>query len=235
MPRRTVYPDGAPCWIDRVTTDLTAAQQWYAALFGWEYTEEGGNVTAQLGGEIVAGFGVAPAPVEAWTVYLATRDLGATIAGAEQMGGRVTMAPVAVGEFGRLALAVDPAGATVGFWEGHRPEGVVLADEAGSACRYELRVGDAAVAGHFYQTLFGRDASGLVVADESARPAWVVYFGTDDLAGTVLRALGAGARIMRQNADGSVVLRDSRGAVFGLTGPVGWLARGGLVAPGRRS
>jgi uncharacterized protein len=218
MPRRTAYTDGVPCWIDRVTADLTAAQQWYAALFGWEYTEEGGNVTARLGGEIVAGFGVAPTPLEAWTVYLATKDLGATMAGAEHMGGRVTMAPVAVGEFGRLALAIDPAGAAVGFWEGHRGEGVVLANEPGSACRYELRVGDAAVAGQFYGTLFGSDASGLVVEDGSARPAWVVYFGTADLAGTVLRALSAGARITRQNADGSVVLRDSRGAVFGLTG-----------------
>jgi uncharacterized protein len=225
MPRRTAYPDGAPCWIDRVTADLTAAQHWYAALFGWEYTEEGGNVTAQQGGEIVAGFGVAPVPVEAWTVYLATKDLGATIAGAVRMGGRVTMAPVAVGEFGRLALAVDPAGAAVGLWEGHRPEGVVLADEAGSACRYELRVGDAgaAEAGHFYRTLFGRAASDLVVADGSGRPTWVVYFGAADLAGTVLRALGAGARITGQNADGSVVLRDSRGAVFGLTGQ--WAGR----------
>jgi predicted enzyme related to lactoylglutathione lyase len=217
MPRRTHYLAGAPCWIDRVTADLTAAQQWYAALFGWEYTQESGNITARLDGEIVAGFGAAPTPIEAWMVYLATKDLGATMAGTEQMGGRVTMAPVAVGEFGRLALAIDPVGAAVGFWEGHRPEGVVLAGEPGSACRYELRVGDAGVAGQFYGTLFGSDVSALVVEDESARPAWVVYFGTADLAGTVLRALSAGARITRQNADGSVVLRDSRGAVFGLT------------------
>jgi len=224
MPRRTVYPNGAPCWIDRVTADLTAAQRWYAALFGWEYTEEGGNVTAHLGGEIVAGFGVAPTPVEAWVVYLATKDLGATIAGAQSSGGRMTMAPAAVGEFGRLALAVDPAGAAVGFWEGHRPDGVVLADEPGAACRYELRVGDAAVAARFYGTLFGRETSALVTADGSAGPAWVVYFGTADLAGTVLRALSAGGRIIGQNADGSVVLRDWRGAVFGLTGD--WAGQG---------
>lgn len=213
-----MYAAGAPCWIDRITADLTAAQLWYTALFGWQYTEEGGNVTARLGGEIVAGFGVAPTPLEAWMVYLATKDLGATMAAAEHMGGRVTMAPVAVGDVGRLALAVDPAGAAVGFWEGHRIEGVVLADEPASACRYELRVGDEAVAGQFYGTLFGSDARRFVVKDGSARPTWVIYFGTADLAGTVLRALSAGARITGQNADGSVVLRDSRGAVFGLTG-----------------
>ncbi len=217
MPRRAVYCNGSPCWIDRVTADLTAAQQWYAALFGWEYAEEAGSITARLGGEIVAGFGAVPIPLEAWTIYLATRNLGATLAAVENIGGRVTMAPVAVGEFGRLALAIDPAGAPVGFWEGHGPAGVVLADEPGSACRYELRVGAASVARQFYGALFGSGTAGLVVSDESGRPTWLVYFGTADLAGTVLRALSAGARITRQNDDGSVLLRDPRGAVFGLT------------------
>ncbi len=65
------------------------------------------------------------------------------------------MGPVAAGEDGRLFLAVDPSGAPVGFWEGHHNVGVVLADEAGAVCDFELRTPWPERAEQFYGGLFG--------------------------------------------------------------------------------
>ena len=34
------YPDGVFSWIDLTTTDIAAAQAFYAGLFGWEVDEQ---------------------------------------------------------------------------------------------------------------------------------------------------------------------------------------------------
>jgi predicted enzyme related to lactoylglutathione lyase len=231
MGRRASYATGVPCWIDRITADLGGAQEFYSALFGWSYADEGAYRTAQLADGIIAGLGTAPTPLELWTVYLATKDVDATLADVQALGGTVVMAPMAAGDNGRLFLAVDPAGTPVGFWEGHRREGVVLVDEPGAVCRYELRIPRADAVREFYAGLFGYDlvrrdgeitldldgsTQVRVVENAAARPHWLVYFGVAELAPIVRLALAAGAKLVEQSADGSVVLRDPQGAAFGL-------------------
>ncbi|MEV7180405.1 VOC family protein [Kitasatospora sp. NPDC093679] len=236
MPRRTRYSPGTPCWADCITPDLTGSQSFYAELFGWEYVPETpGYQLAVLRGEIVGGFGAAPTgtpPRAAWNVYLATKDAEHTCALVGLAGGRVVMPPVPAGDNGRLFLAVDPAGAAVGFWEGHRAEGVVVADEPGAVSGHELRVPDATRAAAFYGDLFGhRTAPGeeelhldgapvaRLTEGDAGRPLWLPHFGTADPADTARLAVELGAEPVRP-ADGRpglpALLRDPWGAEFGL-------------------
>ncbi|MEV6791464.1 VOC family protein [Streptomyces sp. NPDC051320] len=214
MPVRTTYDAGAACWIDRISAEPAGAEAFYAALLGWEYAEEGGYRTARSAGELVAGFGTAPGRLELWVVYLAAKDLDATAARVVELGGTVVLAPLDAGENGRLLLAADPAGTLVGFWQGRRADGVVLADETGAACRYELHVPETAAVAGFYAGL-GADPAIRLVADPSGPAHWLVHFGVDSLTGAVRTALAAGARVTGYD-DGSVRLLDARGARFGL-------------------
>ncbi|ANP48403.1 hypothetical protein AVL59_01405 [Streptomyces griseochromogenes] len=165
-------------------------------------------------------------------MYLATKDADHTCVEVRRLGGRVVMNPVPAGDDGRLFLAVDPSGVVVGFWEGHRDEGVVLADEPGAVSGHELRVPDAVRAAGFYGELFGyrlapRDerlelelnGSGLarVVESDQGRPMWLPYFGAADPADAVRRALAHGATVVRSGPGEPTVLRDPWGAEFGLT------------------
>ncbi|MFG2720775.1 VOC family protein [Streptomyces sp. NPDC048416] len=224
MPVRTTYGVGDPCWIDRISARPDAAEAFYAAVFGWTYAEEGGYRTARLAGDLVAGFGSAPGPLEAWTVYLAAKDLDATAARVVELGGRLVLGPLDAGPNGRLLLATDPAGTLVGCWQGARADGVVLADEPGAACGYELRVPDPSAVAGFYRGLGADPGAGggpggslRIVEDRSAPPHWLVYFGVDSLLGAVGAALAAGARVAGPAAGDSVLLRDANGARFGLT------------------
>ena len=62
--RDTPWPDGTPCWIDLMTTDASAARQFYAALFGWDIEvgseETGFYGMCTVGGRTVAGIGELP-------------------------------------------------------------------------------------------------------------------------------------------------------------------------------
>ncbi|MFF9645204.1 VOC family protein [Kitasatospora aureofaciens] len=232
MPRRTGYAIGAPCWADCITPDLNGSREFYSALLGWEFvTESPGYQLAVLGGEVIGGFGAAPVglpPLATWNVYLATKDAEHSCAQVGRLGGRVVMPPVPAGENGRLLLAVDPSGVTVGFWEGARAEGVVLADEPGAICGHELRVPSATRAEAFYGPMFGYRigadgefaldgvAHARVVESDQGRPCWLPLFGTADPADGVRRAVERGARLVRPGREEPPVLRDPWGAEFGL-------------------
>ncbi|WP_051927153.1 VOC family protein [Streptomyces durhamensis] len=237
MPRRTGYRPGSPCWVDCVTPDLDGTQRFYTELFGWQYTAEGpGYHLARLGGEIIGGTGAAPPglpPVASWTVYLATKDIDATSAEVRRLGGRIVMGPVATGADGRLCLAVDPDGAPVGFWEGHHDVGVVLADEAGAVCDFELRTPRPERAERFYGGLFGcsvrGEGTGLSLELDGTRlaritrtppgeqPYWLPHFGATPDAVARAHALGATAPAPNDDLPAPVRLRDPWGAHFALT------------------
>ncbi|MGF1431191.1 VOC family protein [Kitasatospora sp. LaBMicrA B282] len=235
MPRRLHYGPGTPCWVDCITPDLTGSRAFYRAVMGWEFvTESPDYQLAELAGEIIGGFGAAPAnlpPRAAWNVYLATKDAEHTCALVRGLGGQVVMSPVPASGNGRLFLAVDPSGVAVGFWEGHQAEGVVLVDEAGAVCGHELRVPDARRAAAFYGDLFGYrltadgewlDLEGAVrtrvVESDQGRSLWLPYFGASDVRRTVESALVHGAQLVRSGRGEPTVLRDPWGAEFGLVG-----------------
>ena len=136
--RDTNWPEGTPCWVDLGVDDIARARAFYGGLFGWEVDEGeeafGGYASCRKDGQTVAGLmpKMDPNQPSVWTTYLATEDIDATMAKVREAGGQVVAEPMDVGDLGRMAMAVDPGGAFVGFWQGRAHTGFGLANEPGS-------------------------------------------------------------------------------------------------------
>ncbi|MET4096454.1 VOC family protein [Arthrobacter sp. UYCu712] len=160
------HTNGAPCWIDLMTSDSDKAKAFYGELFGWTFQtgdEEkyGGYITAAKGGKTVAGMmqkdeSMAGMP-DMWSTYLRSGDAAATVEAAAQNGGQVHMQPMDVPDQGRMAMIADATGASIGVWEPAEMKGYELAAEAGAPAWHELHAKDYATAVKFYQDVFGWD------------------------------------------------------------------------------
>jgi len=160
------HSNGAPCWIDLMTSDTEKAKDFYGALFGWTFQtgdqeKYGGYITAAKDGKTVAGMMQKDASMggmpDMWSTYLRSDDAAATVAAAAQNGGQVYMEPMDVPEQGRMAMIADATGASVGVWEPAEMKGFELAAEAGSPAWHELHTKDYDTAVKFYQDVFGWD------------------------------------------------------------------------------
>jgi predicted enzyme related to lactoylglutathione lyase len=106
---------GALCWNELSTTDVAAARDFYAGLFGWtaETQDMGGmEYTVFSAGERQAA-GMAAAQGDApssWSVSFAVEDVDKSSAHIEELGGALVIPPT---DFpgGRFAVATDPQGA----------------------------------------------------------------------------------------------------------------------------
>jgi uncharacterized protein len=120
----TVNEPGAMTWNDLVTSDVEAAREFYAALFGWEVDpipESDGRYWLIRGPEGSNG-GMMPLPTEGippfWQPYFAVESLEAAQAKVHELGGRVLMEPVPV-----------PSGAFVAVLDSHGAAFSLLAGE----------------------------------------------------------------------------------------------------------
>lgn len=163
---------GTPCWVSLMVHGLTGTQEFYSALFGWEFRpgpdQLGPYVRALLDGKEVAGLGqLAPdrhLPI-AWTTYLATDDADLTAETIRSCGGTVAVGPLDAGEAGRLAIASDPSGAVFGIWQAAAHLGTALAGAPGTPVWNELVTRETATVGKFYQAVFGFETEAVVSAD----------------------------------------------------------------------
>jgi predicted enzyme related to lactoylglutathione lyase len=107
-------------WNELNTRDPEAAQEFYAAVFGWqaEMSDEGGVgyvMFTRADGSRVAGMmdiGRTEMPDEIpahWLVYFAVADTDSTISEAQENGGTLRFGPVDI-PIGRFAVLTDPNG-----------------------------------------------------------------------------------------------------------------------------
>lgn len=121
------------CWADLATTDDARAADFHRRLFGWSACARragrGRFTTLEAAGRPFASvYRLASGRVAAgvpshWLPYVATPDLGRTLALAADLGADVAVAPQAVAGFARIAVIVDPTGAPLGLWQAARPGG----------------------------------------------------------------------------------------------------------------
>ncbi|MFG3282442.1 VOC family protein [Streptomyces sp. NPDC048111] len=163
---------GTPCWVSLMVHGLPTTQEFYGALFGWEFRpgpqQLGPYVRALLDGQEVAGIGQLPPDRQlpiAWTTYLATDDADATAETIRHCGGTVGVGPLDAGEAGRMAIASDPAGAVFGIWQGGEHIGAAVAGTPGSPVWNELITRETSSVGKFYQAVFGYDCDPAASAD----------------------------------------------------------------------
>jgi len=119
MPLHDTNKEGEFCWNELVTSDVPAALDFYAALFGWKVTREvdmgpmGTYRMLGVGDRSAGGLMAIPtgAPMPpAWVHYAETSDLDATMKRATSKGGKVLMGPEEIPGGGRIAQLTDPQG-----------------------------------------------------------------------------------------------------------------------------
>ena len=241
------WPAGTPCWVDVSVDHVATATAFYEALFDWDVRsggpDAGGYAIAYKDGRVVAGLGPKmgdPSQPPAWMTYLATDDADGTAARIKAAGGQLFVEPVDVLEQGRMAVAMDPAGAVFGLWESGLTKGVGLANEPGSLCWSEQLSGDYEASKDFYHAVFGyeyQDISGPDVSyamllidghevggigqqEEGAPAVWSTYFAVANTDDTVARVDAMGGTVVRSAWDSEygrmAVLADDQGAVFSV-------------------
>ncbi|MFZ3567636.1 VOC family protein [Streptomyces sp. BH034] len=163
---------GTPCWVSLMVHGMAATQEFYGALFGWEFRpgpqQLGPYVRALLDGKEVAGIGQLPPDRQlpiAWTPYLASDDVDATAETVRHCGGTVGVGPLDAGEAGRLAIGSDPSGAVFGIWQAAEHAGSAVTGVPGAMAWNELVTRETASVAKFYQAVFGYTEEALVSAD----------------------------------------------------------------------
>ena len=247
--RDTPWLAGTPCWADVTVTDVPKAIIFYQALFGWDIEsggpETGGYSVCHKNGRVVAGlrpsFGP-PGALPTWTTYLAADDADAVAAAIRAAGGQLLVEPTDVTDSGRMAVAVDTAGAAFGLWQGGTTTGIRLANETGSLTWNEHLSRDYDASKAFYRAVFGYDYQdvsdgafryAMLMIDgrevggigqypdgtpEGAPAVWSAYFAVDDTDAAVARVGELGGSIVQPVRDSPygriAVVADNQGAVF---------------------
>lgn len=239
-----------PIWIDLTTTDPDGAKSFYTSLFGWdveELGEEAGNYAFfNLNGQMVGGVAPTQMPEQpsAWSVYIGTEDVEATLQAAKENGGDIVVGPMDVFDTGRVGVFRDPGGGVLGLWQPKTMSGFRVQDQPGSFTWFELSTRDLETAKKFYGTVFGwetKTSEGDMPYTEwqvgggsiggmtepgpnvppGAPPHWLVYFASEDVDATATKAdeLGGKAIVEPMDYPGGrfAIIQDPQGGVpFGV-------------------
>ncbi|MBK8180317.1 MAG: VOC family protein [Planctomycetes bacterium] len=160
------FTPGQFCWYEVATKNAPQAKAFYSKLFGWSGVDvpmdAGGAYTLlQAGGKDVAGLyeitkeqaaqGVPPH----WLPYVSVASADKTAERATQLGAQVVMPPFDVMEHGRMAVIVDPQGASFAIWQPKVHKGTAACEDSGMPAWCELATKDVGKAKDFYGKLFG--------------------------------------------------------------------------------
>lgn len=112
----------AIAWVENMTPDREKAVSFYKAVLGWNSIDEdmgepvGTYTMFGRGEQFSAGCMTVPDPNihPNWTVYLATKDINATCEAITAAGGTILQPPMNIGDYGTIAMALDPSGAAFG-------------------------------------------------------------------------------------------------------------------------
>jgi uncharacterized protein len=220
--------NGTPTWVDLGIPDLRAAEEFYGAVFGWEFEEgppETGRYTmCLLRGQPVAAIMPNPDPGANafwWNAYFATDDCDGAAKRIADAGGTVIMEPMDVMDSGRMVMALDPHGGQFGLWHGQAHTGARIRDEPGSIVWTELETPDSKAAAEFYGRVLERPVESMGVPDfdystvnvdgnpvagiwgvpDRSTSRWVTYFAVEDTDAAVAAATAAGGTVEKAAED----------------------------------
>ena len=152
-------------WYDVMTTDVKAAEKFYAAVMGWKMTDSGMPDTVYTlvsNGDTQVG-GIMPIPADAkgmppmWMGYIGVDDVDAYAEKVKKSGGAIRRPPTDIPGVGRFAVAADPHGAGFILFKGNSnavPEPAPFMAK-GHIGWHELHAGNLDDAFKFYSGLFG--------------------------------------------------------------------------------
>ena len=243
MGERTSHPPGTFSWAELATSDADSAKSFYSSVFGWEYEDNpigDGQVytTASRDGKQAGALFASEQPPH-WNCYVTVASADETSARAGELGGTILSEPFDVFDLGRMAVIADPAGAALCLWEARGHIGASLVNAPGAMIWDDLMSPDPDTAIRFYEQLFGwtteempgsggyrvirngeRTNGGVSPATPDAPPAWIPYFGHEDVDSLLGEVDGHGGRVLQgplQLPTGRIaVLADPQGAVFAV-------------------
>ncbi len=155
---------GRPVWYELMTTDMRAAEDFYAAVVGWKATPFEGahhpytvfNRSADVG---VGGVMTTPAEMKAppfWAMYIGVPNLEEAVSKITRLGGKTHTEVIEIPDVGRMQMMMDPQGAAFYVMQPasseQRPEGT---PEIGEGSWHELMTTDWQAAMKFYEQVFG--------------------------------------------------------------------------------
>lgn len=189
---------GTPNWADCATTDLGAAEAFYAAVFGWtseHVTASDGAVYAiqRLDGKRVAGIyelnqellGIGVPPH--WGTYVEVDDVAAMMARVREEGGTVLQGPCAEPEVGTFAIIQDTVGAYLRLWHSTPLHGGEIFNEPGAMIWNELNTKEPKTAAAFYEKVLGvkavitNSAPGYTLLQVDGRPVAGILKSTPEM------------------------------------------------------
>jgi uncharacterized protein len=154
-------------WYDLLTSDVNAAESFYAKVIGWEAKDAGvpGRPYTLLSAGPVMVAGVMPVPADGpaagarpvWTGYVGVDDVDAYAARIKAAGGSICRAPEDIPHVGRFAIVADPHGATFALFSAasEPPPTPEPGATPGRIGWHELYAGDLDSDFAFYSDLFG--------------------------------------------------------------------------------
>lgn len=214
-------------WHDLVTRDAAACRAFYGSLLGWEFdaTTRNGRpyVIVRADGQPAGGI-VERTEMKtehaAWLAYLSVPDVEKAIGQVTGAGGKVLLAPTAVGAYGRIAVVLDPQGAPLGL---AGVTGTLAAEPAQPVVNrffwMEYLAKDGRAALSFYKGLGGyesavsvteggveynvlkrqRSRAGLLqlpAALKGVEPNWLPYVRVEDPASLAAKARSLGGKVL---------------------------------------
>ena len=107
-------------WNELCTPDPKSAAQFYGAMFGWTTEPMPGmdHYTILKHGDSMFGGVMAPPKPGIpphWLNYVTVDDVDAAVAQAISLGASVCLPAMDIGSAGRIAIIVDPQGASIGL------------------------------------------------------------------------------------------------------------------------
>ncbi len=107
------------CHVEIPTTDFEKAKDFYSGLFNWKVTimPEMNYASFETGAVPGGGFMKVEEMKPGMTNYILVEDIEATIAKAEELGGKLIHEKEEVPEMGWYALLADPDGNIFGIWK----------------------------------------------------------------------------------------------------------------------
>jgi len=153
-------------WYELMTSDVDAAEAFYAGVVGWRPESFGGsamNYTVMNAADRgTAGLMLLPEEAKAmgtppsWVGYIYASDVDAVVASLEKAGGKVHRPPSDIPDIGRFAVVADPQGATFMLMSPSGPDQPPApAGTPGHIGWHELYASDWKSAFDFYSGQFG--------------------------------------------------------------------------------